>query len=235
METKKQKIPAALVHLYTGLGLPLALWAALAIADHDPRQFLIALWLAVFIDATDGFLARKLDVKRLLPGFDGRRLDDIIDYLTFVFLPSVGFAEFGILSENQTWIAAIPLLASAYGFCQERAKTEESFVGFPSYWNLVFLYLYILSPPQWLTIAVISGLSILVFVPVHYIYPSRTKWMRPVSIGLGCLYAPATAALCFFPSANWAENVAMVSLLYPIYYLLISGLHHRRISKTNSV
>ena len=42
----------------------------------------------------------------------------------------------------------VPLLASAYGFCQVEAKTDDHyFLGFPSYWNIVAFYLYVLRLP----------------------------------------------------------------------------------------
>ena len=46
-----------------------------------------AVFIATLIDATDGTLARAVRIKEVLPGFDGRRLDDLIDFLTYVFLP----------------------------------------------------------------------------------------------------------------------------------------------------
>ena len=36
------------------------------------------------IDSTDGALARAVDVRGQIPWFDGRRLDDICDYFTYV-------------------------------------------------------------------------------------------------------------------------------------------------------
>jgi phosphatidylcholine synthase len=47
------------------------------------------LWMiaATIVDGTDGVLARLARVKEFTPTFDGARLDDIVDYLTFVFLP----------------------------------------------------------------------------------------------------------------------------------------------------
>lgn len=34
------------------------------------------------------------------PGFNGLRLDGIIDYITYAFLPCLDFVEFGILPGN---------------------------------------------------------------------------------------------------------------------------------------
>ena len=43
------------------------------------------------------------------------------------------------------WLLWLPLLASAYGFSQVNAKTPDGFfLGFPSYWNIIAFYLYVL-------------------------------------------------------------------------------------------
>jgi phosphatidylcholine synthase len=77
----------------------------------------------------------------VLPGIDGRRLDDIVDYLNYVVVPAVFMASAGSLVH---WsFAAAPILASAYGFAQTEAKTDDHyFLGFPSYWNVVAIYLW---------------------------------------------------------------------------------------------
>jgi phosphatidylserine synthase len=78
---------AWIAHLYTALGVLCALAATLAVVQSDYRAAFLWLGLQIFIDATDGALARALNVKERLPQFDGARLDDIIDYLTYVFVP----------------------------------------------------------------------------------------------------------------------------------------------------
>lgn len=217
------------VHAYTALGLPLAMLACTGLWTGDAPLFFAALWTTCLIDATDGTLARKLRVKEVLPAFDGRRLDDLIDFLTFVFLPALALPALGLFPADLTWLAAAPLLASAYGFCQDNAKTEDAFVGFPSYWNVVVLYLYVLdAPPQW-AVGVVLLLSALVFVPIHYLYPSRTRLWMPVTVGLGSVWALATLALALAPEDPRAPTVAWISLIYPAYYLFASLVHHRRI------
>jgi phosphatidylcholine synthase len=220
-----RRVLAVGVHVYTALGVVLAFVACLALLDRDAPLFLSMLWLAGLIDATDGTLARRVEVKRVIPGFDGARLDDIVDYITYAFLPSVGLVVFGVLPGALAWVAVLPALASAYGFCQQNAKTDESFVGFPSYWNLVFLYLYVLSIPAIGSAALLVVLSLLVFVPFEYIYPSRTRWLMATTIGLGAIYGPVLAALCLYPRADWAPTVAWLSLLYPLYYAVISAIY----------
>ena len=85
------------VHLYTASGVAFALLATLELCRQspDPRQVFIWLGIAVLIDATDGPLARRFEVKKVLPQIDGRKIDDIVDYLTFTFIPIVLIARMG--------------------------------------------------------------------------------------------------------------------------------------------
>jgi len=226
------KMAATGIHLYTGVGVLLAFAAAMALKYHHVQFFLIALWLAVVVDSTDGAMARYFDVGRVLPAFNGRRLDDLIDYLTYVFLPAMAMIEFGVLPTPVMWVAVLPMIASAYGFSQEIAKTDESYVGFPSYWNVVFLYLYVLEVPAKWAVVILIALSILVFVPIRYIYPSRTHWMKRPTLAISCLFGLFMGGVCLFPDAAWAKKVVKVSLIYPGYYVVVSLLHHRRVMKS---
>ena len=109
---------------------------------------------ATIVDSTDGSLARKVRIKEVVPSFDGRRLDDIVDFLTYTFLPLLLIWRAGILPPGQEAWLFLPLLASAYGFCQVQAKTDDGyFLGFPSLWNVVALYLYMLPFGPWLGLA----------------------------------------------------------------------------------
>src|SRR5438105_4852514 len=83
------------------------------------------------------------------PPVNGARIDDIVDYLTFVVLPMLLLDRFGFLpSPVALLVVAIVLLSSAYGFGSADAKTADHFfTGFPSYWNIVALYLYIFAVP----------------------------------------------------------------------------------------
>lgn len=226
---RSRRLAAWGVHLYTALGLPIAFVATVALYHGDVQVFFLALCAAVFVDATDGTLARAIKVKEVLPQFDGRRLDDLVDFLVFAFLPSLALARFDMFPEGWAYAAVIPLLASGFGFCQERAKTDESFVGFPSYWNIGVMYLYILQTNPWTNLAVIVFFSALVFVPIHYVYPTRTRMLRPVTVSLGYVWAAIMVALSLNVDAPWAGKVALYSLAYPLYYFLLSGVNHVRI------
>ncbi len=232
--TRPHRAAAWGVHLYTALGLPLAFVATFALFSGDVRTFFLAECLAVFVDATDGMLARRIGVAEVTPQFDGRRLDDIVDFIIFAFLPSVAFAALGMLPPGAEALAVLPLLASGYGFCQERAKTEESFVGFPSYWNVALLYLYLWQTGPWVNAAILVAFSALVFVPIHYVYPTKTRMLRKVTLIGGFAWAAVMTVLAMNVGEPWTRKVAMWSAVYPAYYFAVSAVNHLRIVRAEA-
>ena len=87
LRTLPNLLRAWLVHIYTASGALAAFFGTLAMFDDRYRDAFLWMIVSTFVDATDGLLARAARVRQILPGFDGARLDDIVDYLTFVFLP----------------------------------------------------------------------------------------------------------------------------------------------------
>src|SRR4051794_21095593 len=179
------------VHLYTALGSVCGFGAVLATVQGAYRRAFLWLVVATFIDATDGVLARAARVKERLPGFDGARLDDIVDYVTYVFAPMFLVYEAGMLPD--AWgaaVCAIVLLSSAYGFASLDAKSDDHFfIGFPSYWNVIAIYLFAAHLGAILNAAILVVLSALVFVRIGYVYPSRTPVLRGVTTALGGIWA----------------------------------------------
>ena len=214
---------AWLVHLYTASSAVLALLATRAIFEYRLRDAFFWLGAAIVIDATDGVLARAARVSQRLPWFNGAKLDDIVDYLTYVFVPAVIVWRALLVAEAWTIpVASAMLLSSAYGFNREDAKTSDHFfTGFPSYWNLVVFYLYLLQAGQTFNAMVLLALAVLVFVPIRYVYPSRTPAWRGVTVGLGVLWGIALVVMVWqlpavSPVLLWA------SLLFPVYYVILS-------------
>ncbi|MBV9121930.1 MAG: CDP-alcohol phosphatidyltransferase [Planctomycetes bacterium] len=217
------------VHLYTALGLVAAAGMAVLIAQPHPtpESFRLAFALmlvATVIDATDGTLARLVKVKEVLPGFDGRRLDDLIDFLTYTFLPLLLVWRAGILPPGyEPWLL-LPLLASAYGFSQVEAKTADGyFLGFPSYWNLVAFYLYVLRPPGWLSVTLLAGFALLTFVPARYLYPTQRGKLNQLTNLLGTFWAVLLVWILWnLPVGSGLEDariLGVISLAFPAYYL----------------
>ncbi len=214
---------AWLVHLYTGLGAVLAFFALLLIDHENFQGAFYVMGLAVLIDATDGTLARAARVKEHIPWFNGDRLEDIIDYLNYVLVPSFFLLHADLLPERDAlWLAAVPMLASAYGFCQREAKTPDHFfLGFPSYWNIVAFYFYVMGMPVWVNAFVILALSALVFVPIRYLYPSRSPVLGSLTINLGIIWGIMVCIIVYLLPTP-PPYLAAISLFYPAYYMLLS-------------
>ena len=66
-------------------------------------------------------------MKEVLPGFDGGALDNLIDFQTYTTLPLLLIWRAGLLPGDLAWLLLLPLLASAYGFSQANAKTDDGF------------------------------------------------------------------------------------------------------------
>lgn len=202
----------------------LALLIVIAAIDGDAVR---ALWLglaALVIDGTDGMLARRLRVKETIPWFDGAMLDNIVDYLTYAFAPIVLLWTGGYLPSG-TWgaaLGALPLLASSYQFCRVDAKTEDHFfLGFPSYWNVVAFYVVVLGLTPVATGVLLVVFSVLVFIPVKYVYPSRTKAFRSLNLLTTAVWLASYAVLLAqMPDPNII--VIAISLAYLVYYGALS-------------
>ena len=220
-----QKVLAWLVHLYTATGLVLAALIAVLIVRGDAESLRWALALmvaATVIDSTDGWLARRARVKEVIPSFDGRRLDDIVDFQTYTSLPLLLIWRANLLPAGQEWWLLLPLLASVYGFSQTEAKTDDGFfLGFPSYWNVVAFYLYMLRPPAWLSLAFLIGLALLTFVPTRYLYPSQKGRYNFVTILLGVIWG-VVLVLILAQVVDDVKSLTFVSLIFPAYYLALS-------------
>ena len=220
---------AWLVHLYTALGAAVAVFTLALVAGGRYREALALMGLALILDATDGTFARAAKVKEWVPGVDGARLDDIVDYLNYVFVPCFLLLWADLLPAGHGWwIVCLPLLASAYGFSQANAKTPDHyFLGFPSYWNVVAFYCFVLNLSPWFNALVVMVLSVMVFVPIRYLYPSRNTLLQGLTITLGAVWGVLCLMVVYLlPDAPY--HLALGSLFFPAYYLMVSFWSHLR-------
>ena len=214
---------AWLAHLYTASGLVLAFLATLAVFARDYRAAFFWLELQIVVDATDGVLARAARVSQHIPWFSGAKLDDIVDYLTYVFVPALIVWQAQLVPSGWTiWVAAGILLSSGFGFNREDAKTADHFfTGFPSYWNIVVFYLLVAQWPLLVNAGVLLTLVALVFVPIRYIYPSRTAvWRVPTNV-LGAIWGIAMLLMIRqYPGVS--SRLFIASFAFPLYYVVLS-------------
>src|SRR3954451_6424239 len=219
------------VHAYTGLGLILAAMIVLLLFRGGPDAFRMAMLLmfvATIVDATDGTFARMGRIKEVVPSFDGRRLDDLIDFQTYTCLPLLLIWRANLLPPGQEGWLLFALAASAYGFCQVNVKTDDGyFLGFPSLWNLVAMYLYVLPLSPWLSLLTVLILAVLTFVPSRYLYPSSqpgrlniVATVTGVVWGVLVIWLIWTLPIGSNPRLDsTTTTLAFVSLSYPIFYM----------------
>jgi phosphatidylcholine synthase len=192
--------------------------ALVALYERELRAAALLVLAAFAIDCVDGSLARAARVSEVLPWFDGRRLDDIVDFLNYVVVPAVFLVVAGSLVH--ALFAALPVLASSYGFCQEQAKTDDDFfLGFPSYWNVVALYVWLFRTPPLLATLLVVALAVLVFVPLKYLYPSKMKVFWWTTNAGGALWLVAITLAVLAPERVAPLPLLELSLLYPAYYI----------------
>lgn len=223
------------VHFYTALGTVAAFLGTLAVIDGRYRAAFGWMIVATLVDATDGVFARMARVKELVPGFDGALLDDIVDYLTFVFLPVLLLYHAGDLPEG--WgilVASAVLLSSGYGFASTDAKTDDYFfTGFPSYWNIVALYLHAAALPPVVNAAILLFLVVMVFVRIGYVYPSRTPILQGLTLVLGLVWGAMVLAIVQ-GLPNVPRPLLIASLYFPVYYTVLSWFLHARRQRARS-
>jgi phosphatidylcholine synthase len=225
------------VHLLTASGVVAAFLAVAELLEEAPDERIVFAWLvvAVLIDAVDGSLARAWNVKRFAPDINGRTIDDIVDYLTFTFVPlllvwRMGWVPFAPGIPGVAWFAPA-LVASLLGFAHVGAKDEAAgyFRGFPSYWNIAAFYaglaFYALGEAgQWLNGVVLLALAALTVSPVRFLYPNLTPrpWKLPVLLGAAAWLAVLLGMLLVYRQVpGW---IVGVSLIYPAFYVALSIL-----------
>lgn len=216
------------VHLLTASGILFALLATLEVckAAPDPRMVFVWLTIAVLVDAIDGPLARRFQVKKVLPHISGRTIDDIVDYLTFTFIPLLLVARMEWVPQPVMLFVVPALMTSLLGFSNSGAKDESGgfFLGFPSYWNIVAFYLGISAARGHLLLngAVVLALAALTVMPVAFIYPNLAprRWKAAIMIGA---FVWLAAVLAMFPSYPHPPLwLVLLSLVYPLFYTVVS-------------
>jgi len=212
---------AWMVHFYTSLGLVCALIALTFIAAGNIKPALIILSLAMVIDATDGTLARTWNVKKYTPQFDGRKLDDITDYINYAFIPLYAAYRFGMVAGAGVAVLAVAAIAAAFGFCKSGAKTQnDTYTGFPNYWNVIIFYMYLFHFPPVVNAILLLIFSILIWAPIEFISLS-TKPLRKLTITIAILYSLVIFGILYlFWTDQPYTNLLWLSLFGPLYYII---------------
>src|SRR5262245_32392179 len=219
---------AALVHLFTALGVVCGRLATLAAISGAWELVFAWLGVAMIIDGVDGTLARKARVQDRLPRFSGERLDLVIDYVTYVLVPALALLQAGFLRGG--WglaLAGMILLSSLFHFSDTESKAvDHSFVGFPAVWNLVAFYVFAFSMSEAATAALVLAFVALTFVPLKWAHPLRTAALRPITILAAVAWGLAAASVLWagFPAGPWAGAVLLLVAAYGVGLTAYTGL-----------
>ncbi len=216
---------AAAVHAFTASGVLCALFATLAMTQGAYPTAFAWLGVALVIDGIDGTFARMVHVSRRLPRFSGERLDNVVDYVTYVFVPTLALLHARILDGAfGVALAGCILMSSLFHFSDNASKTEDHcFVGFPAIWNIVAFYLFAFQLPVWASALVVLVCSGLTFVPMRWLHPMRVE--RHIGLNIaGCVLWLTAAASTFwtgFPAAFWAQAILLAVGAYSIALTVI--------------
>lgn len=214
----RNKLPAIGVHLLTASGAVLGLQALAAAASHQFELAMAWLGAALFVDAADGPLARRFNVKEHLPRFCGERLDLIIDYFTYVAIPAFIAERAGLFPDGAGFAgAALMLVVSLFHFSDTESKTHDGyFVGFPAIWNIVVLYLLVAPLPKFAALAVTAVLALLTFAPVKYVHPVRVRNWRPLTFIVTVAWSGAAVAATIngYPGGPAIQAIFGLSAVY---------------------
>ena len=217
-----------LIHLFTVSGVLFGFLALLASIQKDLPLAFFFLAIALFIDGIDGSLARKVDVKQYTPHINGENLDNIIDYLNYVFVPAfvIYWLDF-VPSGTELLSALIILVVSCYTFANNNMKTTDFyFSGFPALWNIVILYFYILNTNPLINFIVICALSVLTFIPIKYSHPFRVLYLRKTTLSVLTVWFFATVLIFYFEDFESSLNkiIFYLWILTSIYFFLLTIL-----------
>ena len=181
---------------------------------------------ALFVDGIDGTLARKVDVKKYTPNINGEILDNIIDFLNYVFVPSfvIFWLEF-VPKGSELIMSAIVLTVSCYTFANNNIKTKDFyFSGFPALWNVVILYFYILNSDPLINLVIILFFAILTFIPIKFLHPFRVKRLRKTSLIFLLIWMISTVILLYYN--HLSESILNISFLFwtfsNLYFLILT-------------
>lgn len=226
---KLSVLPAVAVHLLTSLGAVCALFAFHSASKHSWEIAFGWLGIALVVDAIDGPLARRFAISGRLPHFSGERLDLIIDYLNYVFVPVFIMLQAKLLPEGAGLVAgSIILISSLYHFADIGSKTNDNyFVGFPALWNVIIFYFFAFDVPSNLVFAFILFFAALAFIPLKWSHPIRVSQFRPLTLSLMTVWAGACVYVVYqgFPGSLSSQILLALGALY---FLALGSLRSLR-------
>lgn len=206
------------VHLLTASGAFWAFMSIIAAAEQHWVDMFAWLGLALFVDGIDGPIARKVDIKRVLPNWSGDILDSIIDYSTYVLIPAFALYQSGIIGRPWSFVAAgLIVITSAVYYADTRMKTKDNFFrGFPVTWNMVVFTFFATKPNEWTALLFVVFCSAATFLPIKFLHPVRVVRFRAFNLAVFAVWSICgiLAIVSNFDPAPWVRHTILVTGLY---------------------
>jgi len=225
-----RKLLAWGVHIFTASGVVVGLLALVAVVNRNWRGALLWLFVAVLIDTVDGTLARMIRVKEVLPDVDGRMLDYVIDFTNDVIVPTLLVYGAGLVpSSIRLLCCGAMLLVSCYHYTNLKAITDDfRFRGFPAMWNFVVFYIFVLDLDSISNVVIIAVFCSLHFIPIDFIYPTRTIRLKKLTFSLVLVLAVVNLTILIqHPLRNTALLAASLAI---VGYLMVISLYQTYLS-----
>ena len=166
-----------------------------------------------------------VDVERRLPLISGERLDLVVDYTTYVFVPALALLQRGYLTGPLGHVlAAALLLSSLYHFCDLGNKSDDHcFVGFPAIWNIAAFHIFAFDLSQPVTAVVVIVCVALTFVRWRWVHPMRVQAMWPITLSLTALWLIAAlwTVMQGLPASGWATVIFAITLMWGLGLSLV--------------
>jgi phosphatidylcholine synthase len=220
------------VHIFTACGAGFALLAIVAAVAHDWTMMFVWLGVALIIDGVDGSLARAVDTPGNAPRWSGDVLDLVVDFTTYVFVPTYAIVAADLMP--QMWALAagfVIVVTAALYFADGNMKSDDNhFVGFPAVWNLIAFYLLLVKPAAWITVLVIAIFAVLTFVPIKFVHPVRVRRLRWLNTA-ALLAWSALAALALVQGLDPHPWVTAALCLIAVYFLLAGLVPARAVAR----
>lgn len=221
---RRNKVLAYGVHVFTALGAALGLLALQAVIAGEMAQAFVWLGAALAVDALDGPMARRLQVKNLARRYDGAQLDLVVDFITYVFVPAAMLLREDVMAQPWGLIAGLVVtLTSALYFADTGMKTDDWwFRGFPAVWNLVVFHIVAFAPPIWVSLTVVAIATVLMFMPVVFVHPVRVRRWRRLTLAMLALWGVAASAAIW--QGMQPDGAVKAALLLAAAYFVLLGL-----------
>lgn len=228
MKKKKVTAPQAKafsVHLLTASGSFLAFLSIVAASELRWTAMWWWLGLALLVDGIDGPIARKLEVKEVLPTWSGETLDNIIDYVTYVLIPAFALYQSGFMGEGLSFLsAALIVITSAIYYADTGMKTKENFFkGFPVVWNMVVFTLFVIGVGEYTAFAVVLVAAVLTFAPINFLHPVRVVRLRTINLAVFLAWC-VFGIIALLQNMNAHELVRIGIGVTGVYLFCIGGI-----------